>query len=1227
MFVMSMLDRLTDVKKSTYAKIIAVLVSVAMVLSLTNMSAFAEGDGLSGIFGGNSDVVKVAVDLDNAKIEYGDQTVTNADKTFVASAGKDLKFKASAVTEDFTLDEVALVTTAENGSEVVTGLESIDGTYTIKADDVADGITIKASATEMAPAENQSIQETAAQAEQAPAKAARAGQWNNGNNYVTENINQNSVDKYPQGDFVFIFLKVNQGDNITGIADKYKYTDGSKVWYTYGYVQVDGLRTAEGYYDSRNDPKDYVENDKTTVNSTIDNKIKAGVGEDSITLLEGNSNVMFNGKPLDFNAAGFWSFGPLLAANKAQGVTASGAQTRTWHKNITLNDTRTVTVKYVDDKGKTLKDPDVTTVAKGGSYDVSNLIPDSISVNNKTYNRASNIDGNVSGTANDNVVITVQYSQKIRQYTVKFIDETTGEEIKGAETKEAPVNSRVPVKDEFVKIPGYNFSKVVINGQDNKSYSTITDDLEMVVQGSDNSEITFYYTKRTDLGYTVNYVELNEDGTTTKVADSKNVDNQTFGAEVTESAIDVAGYNKVNTTEQPSSLTFNVGVVTKAEDGTESVSNNEITFYYTKRTDLSYTVNYLEQGTDAVLHEAKTVNDQTFGDKATEQAIDIAGYNKVDPTEATITIAVENNVINFYYTKRTDLGYTVNYVELNEDGTTTKVADSKNVDNQTFGAEVTESAIDVAGYNKVNTTEQPSSLTFNVGVVTKAEDGTESVSNNEITFYYTKRTDLSYTVNYLEQGTDAVLHEAKTVNDQTFGDKATEQAIDIAGYNKVDPTEATITIAVENNVINFYYTKRTDLSYTVNYYFDNVLGDAPTGATTGGNAAFQDEVTIAPSLSVTVGENTYTLTSTEHKIASISANESENVINVYYELDNVVDPGEDPDPTQPGDGISDKYQAMALFTTADENQGTVGGDTTKVYTLRDAAGNLVESAEVELDADGVTTTAAEGHVFFNWTGAEFGAQTLKGNDVVTFVANWTEDAVGIDPANPDQGDGIPDMYQARVNFVAVNGSVDIPYTYVTLLDENGQPSENGTGYLTAEQIAVATAAEGYDQDSLAWDVIPTTENAITGEVTYTVTFTANQPVVPAGPDTPGTTTPTPAPAGPVPGAAPAALAPVAAALAAPVAALIGDEPTPLAEEAIGDEEDPLAAFDHVNCWVHYYMILGILLTLVYGGCVIARRSNYSRKIQKMDDYATGKAMDTVEETENVANAAAQKMEA
>ena len=313
--------------------------------------------------------------------------------------------------------------------------------------------------------------------------------------------------------------------------------------------------------------------------------------------------------------------------------------------------------------------------------------------------------------------------------------------------------------------------------------------------------------------------------------------------------------------------------------------------------------------------------------------------------------------------------------------------------------------------------------------------------------------------------------------------------------------------------------------------------------------------------------------------------------------------------------------------------------TADVVTVNSTAWVNDNPAKIAITEDGITAPADKyadytPHVAKNaeqnWPAAGEMVQSGSAYNVyyaLDRVSTDPTDPGSPDPNEPGNGDGIPDMYQARVNFVAVNGSVNIPYTYVTLLDENGQPAENGTGYLTAEQIAVATAAEGYDQDSLAWDVVPTTENAITGEVTYTVTFTANQPVVPAGPDTPGTTTPTPAPAGPVPGAAPAALAPVAAALAAPVAALIGDEPTPLAEEAIGDEEDPLAAFDHVNCWVHYYMILGILLTLVYGGCVIARRSNYSRKIQKMDDYATGKAMDTVEETENVANAAAQKMEA
>ena len=40
--------------------------------------------------------------------------------------------------------------------------------------------------------------------------------------------------------------------------------------------------------------------------------------------------------------------------------------------------------------------------------------------------------------------------------------------------------------------------------------------------------------------------------------------------------------------------------------------------------------------------------------------------------------------------------------------------------------------------------------------------------------------------------------------------------------------------------------------------------------------------------------------------------------------------------------------------------------------------------------------------------------------------------------------------------------------------------------------------------------------------------------------------------------------------------------------------------------MHYYIILGMILTAIYGAAVIARRSNNSRRLQKLDDAALGK---------------------
>ena len=114
------------------------------------------------------------------------------------------------------------------------------------------------------------------------------------------------------------------------------------------------------------------------------------------------------------------------------------------------------------------------------------------------------------------------------------------------------------------------------------------------------------------------------------------------------------------------------------------------------------------------------------------------------------------------------------------------------------------------------------------------------------------------------------------------------------------------------------------------------------------------------------------------------------------------------------------------------------------------------------------------------------------------------------------------------------------------------------------------------------------------------------------PVTPAAVTPaTPAaPAAPAPAApAPAATTP-AATTPAPAAEPIEDdatpqaaapaEGTPLAEtEQIEDEATPMGAFDEPHCWIHWVMLLGILVTAAYGAIVVRRRLHLADDV---DDY-------------------------
>ena len=218
-------------------------------------------------------------------------------------------------------------------------------------------------------------------------------------------------------------------------------------------------------------------------------------------------------------------------------------------------------------------------------------------------------------------------------------------------------------------------------------------------------------------------------------------------------------------------------------------ATGKIDLYYSKGT-FGYTVKYLDKDSEESIYPEKK-GSGNFGEKITENAIDIPGYNKVNPTSQEITINITGNEIKFYYTKRTDLSYTVKYLEKE---TNKKLADEKTVTGQTFGVTLSETALEIDGYT----------------VDASTKDVTITTGKNEITFYYTKRADLAYTVKYLEKDTNTVLAAEKTVTGQTFGETATEKAEAIDGYTVDFPTK-NVMITTGKNEITFYYTKSTNI--------------------------------------------------------------------------------------------------------------------------------------------------------------------------------------------------------------------------------------------------------------------------------------------------------------------------------------------------------------------------------------------------------------------------------
>ena len=79
------------------------------------------------------------------------------------------------------------------------------------------------------------------------------------------------------------------------------------------------------------------------------------------------------------------------------------------------------------------------------------------------------------------------------------------------------------------------------------------------------------------------------------------------------------------------------------------------------------------------------------------------------------------------------------------------------------------------------------------------------------------------------------------------------------------------------------------------------------------------------------------------------------------------------------------------------------------------------------------------------------------------------------------------------------------------------------------------------------------------------------------------------------------------------------QPAPVEEEIL-DSETPLSTFDggegDIDCWVHWYILLGIIFTSIYSASVIARRKRFSDKLDDIDDDIMGSNDEELQKTEN-----------
>lgn len=146
-------------------------------------------------------------------------------------------------------------------------------------------------------------------------------------------------------------------------------------------------------------------------------------------------------------------------------------------------------------------------------------------------------------------------------------------------------------------------------------------------------------------------------------------------------------------------------------------------------------------------------------------------------------------------------------------------------------------------------TDEPTSITVpDANKNSYTYDAKTVTADITVTVTTKKRTDLSYTVKYVDKDTNAEIRQSETTSNQQFGAEinvAEMNKPDITGYtyNNCSPT-AKLTIGTGENVIILYYT-RNEYKVTYEYTGDIPTNPAPTPVPSEATCKYEANVMIA----------------------------------------------------------------------------------------------------------------------------------------------------------------------------------------------------------------------------------------------------------------------------------------------------------------------------------------------------------------------------------------------